>query len=109
MTESDDERLIGGLARDGCDMTKQREVGLFFFAPSEEVAGAVGRDLRADGWDSQILAHHGEWIAFANGRWMVVDSESIAKLRRFAEDVADRNGATYHGWQAKLDPGLTVI
>src|SRR5581483_5727262 len=40
---------------------------------------------------------------------LVVDSESIAKLRRFAEDVADRNGATYHGWQAKLDPGLTVI
>jgi hypothetical protein len=96
------------LADRGCDLTKRRGVGIHFDVPSQEIAEAIARDLRTDGWDPNILTLPDQYVVSADGKWMVVSEENIAELRRSAADLATRHGATYHGWQANLDPGMGV-
>jgi hypothetical protein len=108
MTESDDAMLIRHLVDRGCDLTKQREVGIHFDVPSQEIAEAIARDLRTDGWDPSIFTLPDQCVVSADGKWLVVSEESIAELRRSAADLASRHGVTYHGWQANLDPGMRV-
>jgi hypothetical protein len=109
MTEADDASLIASLAERGCDLTKQREVGVHFHASSPDAAGAIARELSADGWaDPAIFDIGDEWVVAAGGKWIVVSDANIAEVRRISEDLASRTGVTYHGWQARLDPGMDV-
>jgi hypothetical protein len=108
MTEADDASLIASLAARGCDLAKRREVGLHFNAPSEKVAQAIADELRADGWDSEIIAFGDEWLVAGFGKRLVVSEASIAYVRRWSDELANRLGATYHGWQASLDHGMDV-
>ena len=72
------------------------------------MAEALADDLRAFGWEPEIFYLQDEWHVAADGRSMLVSHESIAELRRSAEDLAAQHGAVYHGWQTSLDPGMSI-
>jgi hypothetical protein len=108
MTVADDADLIARLVDRGCDLTRTRQVGVHFDTRSHEVAEAVSGDLRANGWEPEVSQLRNEWLVSADRGWMVVTAESIAELRRTSEELANRHGATFHGWQASLDPGMSI-
>jgi len=108
MNDAGDARLIGNLIARGCDMTEPRQVGIHFYAPAKDRAEALAAVLDAEGLEPHIFEREGEWLVAGLKKWMIVSQETIAELRQSSEDLAKRHGATFHGWQASLDPGMDV-
>jgi regulator of ribonuclease activity B len=97
--EASDKRFIARLVERGVDLTKPLNVGIHIHAPSQAVADAVVRELRAEGLKTEVFNLGEEWVVGGLGKWMIVNDQTIADLRLSYEDLAGSLGATYTGWQ----------
>ena len=95
--------VLDQLAKNGADLTASRHVIYYSYAPSEEVARAMGREAESAGWSAQVS----EPLPNAPDQWSVIcetysvtTPDFVRETDDFFQDLADRHGAEYDGWEA---------
>ena len=75
------------------------------YAPSKEVAWAMGREADAAGWEAFVREPQAEYP----DQWAVVCEKQAVTSPDFVRDaddffrgLADRHGAEYDGWEASI-------
>jgi hypothetical protein len=99
------------LARGHGALGTERPVGVFFsFFFNLAGARAASDELRSLGWPDVGIAEElsGDecWHVYGHGRRLVLDGESIVRLRADMEDVAERLGGRFDGWDVSGGRGL---
>jgi Regulator of ribonuclease activity B len=96
-----DERVLGHLARLGCDPSQPRETRHFLYLPEQPGAAAVARALGADGWSTSVERSEGAWLVVATrARTLTVDIVRETRTRLAA--LASEHGGLYDGWEAPI-------
>jgi len=95
--------LLGQLQQHGADLTQPRHVIYFSYAPSREVAQAMGVEARERGFEVEL----GDPLDAYPDDWPVRCEATIALLPEtvrdntdFFEGLAGRHGAEFDGWEA---------
>lgn len=95
--------VLDQLMKTGADLTASRHVIYYSYAPSEDVAQAMGREAETAGWTADVR----EPLPTLPGHWSVVcethavtSPDFVREADDFFQDLADRHGAEYDGWEA---------
>jgi hypothetical protein len=95
--------VLGQLQQHGADLTQPRHVIYFCYAPSADVARAMGDEARTRGFDIEV----GEPLPGYPDDWpvrcettTVLRPEVVRDNTDFFEDLAARYGGEYDGWEA---------
>jgi hypothetical protein len=94
-----DERVLGHLARLGCDPSVPRETRHFLYLPAHGGAEAVARALGSDGWSTSIERSEGAWLIVAT-RARTLTLELVRETRARLAALASEHGGVYDGWEA---------
>jgi hypothetical protein len=97
--------VLGQLMKSGADLTQSRHVIFYSYAPSEPVAQAMAREAETKGFDAATR----EAPSQLPGQWSVISEidavtspEFVRDADDFFQELADRHGAEYDGWEASL-------
>lgn len=89
------------------DMTAPREQNHYSYYTSEEGARAALAEAKAAGWtpvnaDEEVYQLEGEslWSMSVTRCDMPTNAQTIPGYRAFFEDLANRHGGEYDGWEA---------
>jgi hypothetical protein len=109
LTPKDREYL--DLARSHGALDTERPFAVFFsFIFNRSGAHAACEELRSLGWPEvgydEELTGDECWHAYAHRRRLILSAESILRLRAQMEDLAERHGGTFDGWDLSSGPGL---
>ena len=95
--------LLDQLRKNGADLSQPRHVIYYSYAPSEEIAQAMGREAEAQGYSAVVR----EPLPDFPGQWSltcethaVTSPDFVRGADDFFQGLADRNGADYDGWEA---------
>ena len=95
--------VLGQLQQHGADLTQPRHVIYFSYAPSRDVARAMGDEAGARGFDVELgeplPAYPDDWPVRCETT-TVLRPEVVRDNTDFFEDLAARHGAEYDGWEA---------
>lgn len=94
-----DERVLGHLARLGCDPAVPRETHHFLYLPARSGADAVTHALDADGWTTTVEQSEGAWLVVAT-RARTLSLELVHETRARLAALAAEHGGLYDGWEA---------
>ena len=95
--------VLDQLVKNGADLTASRHVVYYSYAPSEEVAGAMGREAEAAGWTAEIrepLPNFPHQWGVVCERHAVTSPDFVREADDFFQQLADRHDAEYDGWEA---------
>jgi hypothetical protein len=97
--------VLGELDKAGADLSESRHVIFFSYAPSDEVGQAMRREVESNGFAAEVR----EPLPDFPGQWAVVcETHAVASpdfvrgAVDFFEDLAQRHGAVYDGWEASV-------
>jgi hypothetical protein len=89
----------------GADLTQPRHVIYYASAPSEDVGRSMAGEAQAHGYAAEVR----EPLPQLPAEWSVVceittvTSPDVVRVADdFFQELADRNGAVYDGWEASL-------
>jgi hypothetical protein len=94
-----DERVLGHLARLGCDPSEPRESRHFIYLPAQDGATEVARALETDGWSTSIERCEGAWLVAAT-RSCTLTLDVVRDTRVLLSALASQHGGVYDGWEA---------
>ena len=95
--------VLDQLVKNGADLTASRHVVYYSYAPSEEVARAMGREAEAAGWTAEIrepLPNFPHQWGVVCERHAVTSPDFVREADDFFQQLADRHDAEYDGWEA---------
>ena len=105
--DSWDARLIDQLRKRGSDPFKPHDVDFFLAFPTPDGAMDVERQLKADGFDAEIVdtPDNGElrYVLHAHKSMQLTVPDMQALSRRLTDAATERQGR-YDGWSAKEVP-----
>ncbi|HEX5448722.1 MAG TPA: ribonuclease E inhibitor RraB [Gaiellaceae bacterium] len=109
LSSDDRNKLLLARAHDVLDT--ERPVSVFFsFIFAGEAASEAAQELRVLGWPDagrdEELEGDECWHVYGLDRRLVINSETIAKLRADMESLANRLGGEYDGWDLTGGHGL---
>jgi hypothetical protein len=97
--------VLDQLMKNGADLTRSRHVVYYSYAPSEEVARAMGGEAEAGGYTASIR----EPLPDFPGQWRLISEihavtspDFVREADDFFQGLADRHSAEYDGWEASL-------
>jgi Regulator of ribonuclease activity B len=97
--------VLDQLMKNGADLTQSRHVVYYSYAPSDEVARAMGSEAEAGGYTASIREAQAEFP----GQWGVIcqthavtSPDFVREADDFFQGLADRHSAEYDGWEASL-------
>ena len=95
--------VLDQLMKTGADLTASRHVIYYSYAPSEDVAQVMGREAETGGWTAEVREplpnFPGKWSVICE-RHAVTTPDFVREADDFFQDLADRHGAEYDGWEA---------
>ena len=95
--------VLDQLMKSGADLTATRHVLYYSYAPSQEVAQAMGREAREAGWEPEVREplpdFPGQWGVICE-KHAVTSPDFVRDADDFFQGLADRHGAEYDGWEA---------
>ena len=100
-----DLEILETLEEHGADLSEPREVRVNLYLPTEEAAEAAGEELTEVGYDVVAFESAGEeepWAIRAT-RELSVDRDNVTGFRRRFEELAERHGGEFYGWEAADD------
>ena len=100
-----DLEILETLEEHGADLSEPHEVRVHLYFPSEAEAEAAGEELTEAGYDVVAFESAGEeepWHIRA-ARDLRVDRDNVAGFRSHFEDLAERHGGEFDGWEAASD------
>ena len=97
--------VLDQLMKAGANLSEPRHVVYYSYAPSEEVAGSMGDEAKAEGYTAEVR----DPLAEYPGQWSVVceiegvtSPDFVRDADDFFQALADRHGAEYDGWEASV-------
>jgi Regulator of ribonuclease activity B len=97
--------VLGQLMEAGADLSQSRHVVYYAYAPSAEIGQAMRREAESNGFTAEVR----EPLPDFPGRWAVVSEtdavvspDFVRGADDFFEDLAQRHGAEYDGWEASI-------
>ena len=89
----------------GADLTQERHVIFYSYAPSQEAADRMAAESRSRGFIAEVREpmpdSPGEWSCVCEIT-AVLSPDFVRDTGDFFDDLAARNGADYDGWEASL-------
>jgi hypothetical protein len=95
--------VLDQLVKNGADLSASRHVVYYSYAPSEEIAQAMGREAEAAGWAAEVrepLPNFPDQWGVICQRHAVTSAEFVREADDFFQGLADRHRAEYDGWEA---------
>lgn len=95
--------LLDQLMKSGADLTATRHVIYYSYTPSKEVAQAMEGEAAAAGWRAEVrepLPDFPDQWGVVCERHAVTSPDFVREADDFFQDLADRHGAEYDGWEA---------
>jgi hypothetical protein len=95
--------VLDQLMKNGADLTESRHVIYYSYAPSQDVAQAMGREAKEAGWAPDLrepLPDFPEQWGVVCERQAVTSPDFVREADDFFQSLADRHGAEYDGWEA---------
>jgi hypothetical protein len=97
--------VLHQLMQNGAKLTEPRHVVYYSYAPSEDVARAMGKEAEAKGYGVAVR----EAPPQLPGQWSVVcethgvtSPDFVRDADDFFQGLADRHEAEYDGWEASV-------
>src|SRR5262245_39132112 len=97
--------VLDQLMKSGADLTAPRHVIYYSYAPSEEIARAMRGEAETAGFTATV----GEPLPEFPGQWpvrceihAVTSPDFVRESDDFFQELADRHGAEYDGWEASV-------
>jgi Regulator of ribonuclease activity B len=95
--------VLDQLMKSGADLTATRHVIYYSYAPSKEVAQAMEGEAAEAGWRAEVREplpdFPDQWGVICE-RHAVTSPDFVREADDFFQDLADRHGAEYDGWEA---------
>jgi hypothetical protein len=104
--EEADRLALRQLAMRGANLSKPRHVIHFLLFADEADARTAEKEIGEGSWSTRIeppTEMLAEWSLRVDGE-RVVGAETIAAFRAQFEQVAERHGGEYDGWEASAKP-----
>ena len=95
--------VLDQLMKSGADLTATRHVIYYSYAPSKEVAQAMEGEAAEAGWRAEVrepLPDFPDQWGVVCERHAVTSPDFVREADSFFQDLADRHGAEYDGWEA---------
>jgi hypothetical protein len=93
------------LVKNGADLSESRHVLYYSFAPSEDVAKAMGSEAESRGFATVVSDplpdFPGQWSLTCETN-AVMSPDFVRASDDFFQGLADRHGAEYDGWEASV-------
>lgn len=99
-----DRMVIEELRKAGSDLSHPSHLRHYLYFRTEESARAAGEELRAGEFEVGVdrAARGRTWLALAEHDLLLTE-EAIAGVRSQLEDLAERLGGEYDGWEAAVN------
>jgi hypothetical protein len=94
--------VLDQLMKSGADLTATRHVIYYSYAPSKEVAQAMEGEAAEAGWRAEVrepLPDFPDQWGVVCERHAVTSPDFVREADDFFQDLADRRGAEYDGWE----------
>ena len=95
--------VLDQLMKSGADLTASRHVIYYSYAPSKEAAQAMESEAAEVGWKAEVREplpdFPGQWGVVCD-RDAVTSPDFVREADDFFQELADRHGAEYDGWEA---------
>jgi Regulator of ribonuclease activity B len=94
--------VLDQLMKSGADLTASRHV-IYSYAPSKEVAQAMEGEAAKAGWKAEVrepLPDFPDQWGVVCERHAVTSPDFVREADDFFQELADRHGAEYDGWEA---------
>lgn len=95
--------VLDQLRKSGADLSASRHVIYYSYAPSDEVARAMGREAETAGWAAEVrepLPNLPDQWALICQKTAVTTPDFVRQADDFFQGLADRHAAEYDGWEA---------
>jgi hypothetical protein len=95
--------VLDQLMKSGADLTASRHVIYYSYAQSKEVAQAMEGEAAEAGWKPEVrepLTDFPDQWGVVCERHAVTSPDFVREADDFFQDLADRHGAEYDGWEA---------
>jgi hypothetical protein len=95
--------VLDQLMKSGADLTASRHVIYYSYAPSKEVAQAMEGEAAEAGWKAEVrepLPDFPDQWGVVCERHAVTSPDFVREADDFFQELADRHGAEYDGWEA---------
>jgi hypothetical protein len=95
--------VLDQLAKNGADLSASRHVIYYSYAPSEDVAHAMGTEAETGGWAAKVrepLPNFPDQWGLICETHAVTTPDFVREADDFFQGLADRHGAEYDGWEA---------
>jgi regulator of RNase E activity RraB len=100
-----DLEILETLEEHGADLSEPREIRVNLYFPTEEAAEAAGEELTEVGYEVAAFEAAGEeepW-AIRAARDLQIDRDNVTGFRRRFDELAERHGGEFDGWEASDD------
>jgi hypothetical protein len=97
--------VLGQLTDAGADLSQSRHVVYYSYAPTEETARSMADEAEAKGFTTDVRTplpeYPHQWSVIAETH-AVCSPEFVRQSDDFFQELADRLGGEYDGWEAGL-------
>jgi hypothetical protein len=92
----------------GADLKKPRHALYYLYFTSREVAEAGSTDAQAAGYACEVREpmpqYPGQWSLVCQRDDAILDPAGVIAADNLFQEIADRHGAEYDGWEAAARP-----
>ena len=95
--------VLDQLVKNGADLSAQRHVIYYSYAPTEDVARAMGREAEEAGWTAEVrepLPNYPDQWGVICETHAVTTPDFVRQADDFFQSLADAHAAEYDGWEA---------
>lgn len=100
--------LMGQLLQQGADLTQPRHALYYLYFGSRPVADAAGEEGRAAGYSCEVREplpeYSDQWSVVCERPDAVLDPAGVNAADDLFQDIADRLGGEFDGWEAAARP-----
>lgn len=100
-----DQTALNKLEGKGLEIEGERNVDFYFYFPDELHAHQAGAALQNLQFKTYVcFSEYGNnWLCLATKN-IAMSSQRLTELRNWMQDLAERYGGEYDGWETMLDP-----
>lgn len=100
--------LIGQLMKGGADLGKPRSAIYYLYFGTKDAAEAAGRVAEAASYSCEVRdplpQYQGQWGVVCERVDAVLDIPGVRRADELFQEIADRLGGEFDGWEAAAEP-----
>lgn len=104
LTASPDEAVLNLLGKSKADLSKKRPISFYLYFPDQAKAVIAESELKKLGFEVECSQSSDEknWLCLASND-LIPNFSTLTSMRKKMENIADRLGGNYDGWETGLD------